>query len=37
MQHFLIIDDIALIRMVTRKMILKHYPDAVFGEAENEV
>ena len=37
MQHFLIIDDIALIRMVTRKMILKHYPDAIFGEAENEV
>ncbi len=37
MQHFLIIDDIALIRMVTRKMILKHYPDAAFGEAENEI
>jgi DNA-binding NarL/FixJ family response regulator len=37
MQHFLIIDDIALIRMVTKKMILKHYPDAVFGEAENEL
>ena len=37
MQHFLIIDDIALIRMVTRKMILRQYPDAVFGEAENEL
>ena len=37
MPSFLIIDDIALIRMVTKKMILKHYPDAVFGEAENEM
>lgn len=37
MQQFLIIDDIALIRMVTKKMILKHYPEAVFGEAENEL
>lgn len=36
MYHFLIIDDIALIRMITRKMILKHYPGSVFGEAENE-
>ena len=36
MYNFLIIDDIALIRMVTKKMILRHYPDAVFGEAENE-
>ena len=36
MLQFLIIDDIALIRMVTRKMILKHFPDAIFGEAENE-
>ena len=36
MYHFLIIDDIALIRMVTKKMILKQYPEATFGEAENE-